>query len=71
MVLSLLVTTMFLGASGKYTEIILLELPFNPTPQTEELFRKLDLMQQVTVSVKVWLADSLLVSFTTFRQIYY
>ncbi|KAF9559468.1 hypothetical protein CPC08DRAFT_708871 [Agrocybe pediades] len=62
MIASLIVTTMFLGASGKYTEIILLELPFNPpTAETERLFRRLDLMQQVTVSVKIWLADSLLI----------
>jgi hypothetical protein len=60
LVVSLLVTTMFLAASVKYTELLLLESAVNPAA-TEKLSLRLDLLQQVAYSVKIWLADSLLI----------
>ncbi|KDR81779.1 hypothetical protein GALMADRAFT_221645 [Galerina marginata CBS 339.88] len=57
---SLLVTTMFLAASAKYTELLLLESAFDPVG-SQKLSLRLDLLQQVTYSVKIWLADSLLI----------
>ncbi|PPR03192.1 hypothetical protein CVT26_008040 [Gymnopilus dilepis] len=60
LVVSLLVTTMFLAASAKYTELILLEMAANPLG-TQKLSQRLDLLQQVAYSVKIWLADGLLI----------
>ncbi|TFK39598.1 hypothetical protein BDQ12DRAFT_682076 [Crucibulum laeve] len=57
---SLLVTTMFMAASVKYTELILLESAVDPLGSAQ-LASRLDLLQQVTYSVKIWLADSLLI----------
>ncbi|KAF8909346.1 hypothetical protein CPB84DRAFT_1509098 [Gymnopilus junonius] len=60
LIVSLLVTTLFLAASAKYTELLLLETAVNPVA-TQKLSQRLDLLQQVAYSVKIWLADSLLV----------
>jgi len=51
---------MFLAASVKYTELLLIESAVDPAA-SEKLSLRLDLLQQVAYSVKIWLADSLLV----------
>lgn len=51
---------MFVGASGKYTELVLVESVLDPVG-SRIVISRLDLMQQVTYSMKIWLADSLLV----------
>ncbi|KAF9003555.1 hypothetical protein BDQ17DRAFT_1355532 [Cyathus striatus] len=60
LIVSLLVTTVFLAASGKYTELILIESATNPLG-IAKLSARLDLAQRVAYSVKIWLADALLI----------
>jgi len=55
-----LVTTIFLVASTKYVELIFIESAIDPL-KTATLLSRLDLLQQVTYSIKIWLADSLLI----------
>lgn len=58
---TLIVTTIFLGASTKYVELLLLESAVDPVG-VAKLSSRLDLLEQVVYSIKIWLADGLLAS---------
>jgi uncharacterized membrane protein YbhN (UPF0104 family) len=59
-VVSFIVSTIFMAASSKFVEVVLIESAVDPVGSAK-LMPRLDLLQQVVYSMKIWLADSLLV----------
>ncbi|KAF9477151.1 hypothetical protein BDN70DRAFT_881503 [Pholiota conissans] len=59
-IVSVLASTIFVASSAKFVEVLLIESAVNPIG-TAILVPRLDLLQQVVYSVKIWLADSLLI----------
>lgn len=59
-IVSFIVSTIFMAASSKFVEIVLIESAVDPIGSAR-LVPRLDLLQQVVYSMKIWLADSLLV----------
>jgi hypothetical protein len=59
-IVSFIVSTIFMAASSKFVEVVLIESAVDPVGSAK-LMPRLDLLQQVVYSMKIWLADSLLV----------
>ncbi|KAF8188116.1 hypothetical protein BJ912DRAFT_904192 [Pholiota molesta] len=59
-VVSFIVSTIFMAASSKFVEVVLIESAVDPVGSAK-LMPRLDLLQQVVYSMKIWLADSLLI----------
>ncbi|KAF5368485.1 hypothetical protein D9758_002230 [Tetrapyrgos nigripes] len=59
-VATFIVTTIFLVSSTKFTELLLIESAMDPIG-TAKLSQRLDLLEQVVYSAKIWLADGLLI----------
>ncbi|THV07506.1 hypothetical protein K435DRAFT_259805 [Dendrothele bispora CBS 962.96] len=57
---TLIVTTIFLVSSAKFTAVTLIDSAVDPLG-TAKLIQRLDLLEQVVYSVKIWLADGLLI----------